>query len=138
MAMAQERAIFNRVRDIAKDLGYDTTFASEFSKPRFWPWLRETKFVPDVFLRRGGDTAIVEVKTRPVVTHDIFQMQKMREGRRMEALICVPNQAFHRIAPSVRAYAKTNNVSICRFSEIESALKELLEKSSHRTSTGKR
>ena len=129
MALGQEKMIAERVRDVAQHLGYEATIGAEAQSSGFLGWFRDQKFVPDILLRRGGRTAIVEVKARPVVTYDIFQMKRMRGDSDLAALICVPDPEYHRTAPSVRLYAEEVDVSICPFSKVDVELRELLDRS---------
>ena len=126
MALGQKETIAEQVGDIGRRFGYKTEFGHKTSPSRFWGLFRDRKYVPDILLKRGGRTAIVEVKTRPVVTYDIFQMAQMRGDSDLAALICAPDPEYYRIAPSVRVYAEDVGVEVCSFSGLDDALSNLL------------
>ena len=136
MASSQEKMITDRVKNVAKTEGFQIAVGGKRSPFGGLGWFQNSKFVPDLVLKRGNSIAIVEIKTRPVVTHDVFQIKKMLSRKNtIGALICVPDSSYYHTAPSVRDYANDLNVGICSFSDVESALKGLLEKPQRKSPT---
>ena len=126
MSTVSDRKLVEQVRDIAQSLGYRATLEPRASQIRVFGWFRGREFRPDIYLERSGRSVIVEVSSRPVLTYDIFQVDQMRRGKVIGALICVADPAYGRIKNSVMDYAEELNVHLCKLSDARSALGDLL------------
>ena len=127
MATTSERYLTDKVGNIAQSLGYEATFESAKTPIRVFGWFRGREIKPDLYLESKGRSAIVLVETRPVLTYDIFQVDQMRGKENIGALICVPDSAYPRTKESVKEYAKELDVRLCSMSDVEDAMRVLLE-----------
>ncbi len=115
------------VLDVAIALGYEATMVSDTFRLPALGWVRGGNRLPDLVVKGKDRTAIVEIKTRPVMIYDIFQIDQMRENQDVGAIFCVPDSAFNRIRNSVREYAGELNVQLCPLSKVGEAMKSILD-----------
>ena len=78
-------------------------------------------------MRRNNKSAIVVVRSNPVIFYDIFLTNQLRERDGSEALICVSDSAFGRVRGSSFEYADELGVRLCPLSEVGDELKNLLD-----------
>lgn len=127
MAIVSEIHIRDQVRHIAEDLGYETWKEPAAPRSRFFGWFRERPFRPDIVVKRDDRSAIVIVRSHPMMMYDVFQAHQARIQWNAQALICVSDSAFERVRGSAIEYADELGVHLCRLSEVGDALSGLLE-----------
>ena len=127
MAIAAKRPIKDQVLQIAEEMGYEAM--KEPAPPRFriFGWFRERPFRPDIVVKRDGRSAIVVVRSHPIILYDIFLTDQLRRKEGAEAVVCVSDSAFDRVRGSSFEYAEELGVHLCRLSEFGDALEELLD-----------
>ena len=127
MAIVSESRITDKVLQIAESSGYEAVKEPESPPFRIFGWFKGRSFRPDIVLRRHNRSAIVVVRSHPVIMYDIFLTNQMRERDGAEALICVSDSAFDRVRGSAIEYAEELGVHLCPLSEAGDALKYLLD-----------
>ncbi len=124
--MFQRVILRTRYFQIAEDLGYEARKEPEPPPFRILGWFRGRNFRPDIVLKRHNRSAIVVVRSHPIMMYDVFLTYQIREREGTEALICVSDSVFDRIRGSAIEYADELGVHLCRLSEVEHALEKLL------------
>ena len=127
MAIAAKINITDQVLQIAEDLGYEAMKESTTPPFRIFGWFRERPFRPDIVVKRDDRSAIVVVRSHPIMMYDIFLTDQLRRKEGTEALVCVSDSAFSRVRGSSFEYAEELGVHLCRLSEFGDALEELLD-----------
>ena len=127
MARVSENAIANKIVEIAQSLDYVATIEPEREPLRLFGWFRERQFRPDVRVQSGSRSAIVVVKSRPVMVYDVFLTDQVRGQKGTGALMCVPDALFPQIRESARQYAEELDVHLCPLSDAGQELQALLE-----------
>ncbi len=127
MAIVTESHITDQVLQIAESCGYEAIKEPETPPFRIFGWFRERNFRPDIVLKRHNKSAIVVVRSHPVMMYDVFLTYQMRLSEDAQALICVSDSSFKRIRRSTIEYAEELGVHLCRLSEVEHALEKLLD-----------
>lgn len=127
MAIAAEINITDQVLQIAEDLGYEAVKEPTTPPFRIFGWFRERPFRPDIVVKRDDKSAIVIVRSHPMMMYDVFQAYQARLQGNAQALICVSDSAFERVRGSAIEYADELGVHLCRLSEVGDALEELLD-----------
>ena len=77
-------------------------------------------------MRREERSAVVEIKSRPIMIYDVFLVHQARPKPSAAALICVPDNPFSRTRESAREYAQDLDVQLCSLSNLKKELKTLL------------
>ena len=123
-----------RVLDTLKQLHYDVR--TEFPGPgdtwtdRITTWLGNTPrrlAGPDVMVRDGDKTVMVEVKAYPILMGPLIQARHYADYYDAPILICVPDEVFPEILSSVRESAEANDIGLLPLGEIDEGLRVLLE-----------
>ena len=128
MAEISEQTIADEILQIARSCGYEVTSGVSNSRDRVFGWFKGRTPQPDIKVRNGTRLAIIEIKLRPVVMYDVFQIAQARGDRFTGgAIICVPTHLLPHIQPSTRAYAEELDVRLCASSDIGEELTDLLE-----------
>lgn len=121
-----------QVSEVARSLGYETTMEpSRTLRERLWGVGRGTSqrmsnCRPDLILEKAGKSVIVEIKAGPVLLGGVIQMKKCGESFDAPAILCVPDESFHRIPGSVRDFAKQSKVGLCPISRFGYALEDAM------------
>ena len=84
-------------------------------------------FSPDLLVQHGDKSAVIEVKTVPPLLGAVSQSRGYGDHFDAQPVICVPDASFERIPESVKDFAGRVNVRLYPVSQIEGALKDLLE-----------
>lgn len=127
MARLSEDTVANQIVEIAQSLNYVATIEPDREPFRLFGWFRERKFRPDIHVKNGSRSAIVAVKSRPVMVYDVLLADKARRREKHGALICVPDEILEKIRPSAWDYAKDLDVRLCSVSGAGQELQALLE-----------
>ena len=127
MTRISENTLANRIVEIAQSLDYTATIEPEREPFRLFGWFRERKFRPDVRVQNGSRSAIVVVKSRPVMVYDVFLTNQVRGKKGTAALMCVPDTIFPQIRESARQYAEELDVRLCSLSDAGQELQASLE-----------
>ena len=122
----------SRVADTIRGLGYNLTQEpSRIPNRRFWrddpaSLVRGLRYRPDILVERGGEFAIVEVKTHPVLLGGVIQARQYSDYFGANVIVCVPDDIFPKIPGSARALADDRGIRLCPLAEIGDALRDLL------------
>ena len=127
MAIATKSNIKDQVLQIAEDLGYEARKEPAPPQFRIFGWFRERPFRPDIVVKRDDRSAIVVVRSHPILLYDISLTDRLRRKEGTEALVCVSDSAFDRVRGSSFEYADELGIHLCPLSEVGDALRELLE-----------
>ena len=121
-----------RVVEAIRTLGYrPTQDPSRIPNRRFWrddpaSLVRGLRYRPDILVEHGGNFAIVEIKTSPVLLGGVIQAHHYAEYFGESVIICVPDDVFPEIPGSVRALANDRHVRLCPLAKIGDVLRDLL------------
>ena len=115
----------SQVLEIAQSCGY-VTREQDTAQFRIFGWFRGRKFRPDIVIGNGERSAIAVVKSRAVMTYDVFLTHQARPKSDVGALICVPDKIFPRIRGSTKEYAEELDVHLCSLSNLKKELKKIL------------
>ena len=126
MARVSEDTIANRILEIAQSLDYVATIEPEREPFRLFGWFRARQFRPDIRVNNGSRSAIVVVKSRPIMVYDVFLTDQVRGEKGTQALMCVPDTIFPQIRESARQYAEELDVRLCSLSDAGQELQALL------------
>ena len=88
---------------------------------------RRRTFSPDLLVQHGDKSAVIEVKTVPPLLGAVSQSREYGDHFGAQPVICVPDTQFEKIPESVKDFAGRVNVRLYPVSQIEDALKLLLE-----------
>ncbi len=131
----------HKVAEAIKQLDYNVvtepTGALETSKWDEWqerllPFLTQRPNLmgmPSLLVRHGEKVAVVEPKRYAMHLGSIIQARHYADYFDAPVVICVPDDAFHKVPDTVREWADKNSIVLSPFGEIGDALKELLEPS---------
>ena len=126
MARVSESTIASQIVEISQSLGYAATMEPDGEPFRLFGWFRGRKFRPDIRVKNGNRSAIVVVKSRPVMVYDVFLTDQVRGERGTGALICFPDALSQQIRESAREYAEELDVCLCPLSGAGQELRALL------------
>lgn len=93
----------------------------------FWQRKRSSDWIPDLLVKHGDKSAVIEAKITPPLLGAVSQTREYGDRFGAQPIICVPDASFERIPESVREYAGRVNVRLYPVSQIEGALKDLLQ-----------
>ena len=95
----------------------------------FLPWLKDNygHLLPKLLVQHGDKSAVIEVKIAPPLLGAVAQSREYGDHFGAQPVICVPDTSFERIPESVKDFAGRVNVRLYPVSQIEDALKLLLE-----------
>ena len=117
-----------------KELNYDVR--TEFPSPgdtwidRIATWLGSAHRHlprPDMVVRHGEKTVMVEVKAYPILMGPLIQARHYADYYDAPILICLPDDVFPQILSSVRESAEENGIALTPIGEIGERLRDLLE-----------
>ena len=86
-----------------------------------------TRYRPDILVENGDKFALVETKTKPVLTGSVIQAQRYAEHFDAKVVLCVPDDVFPQTPKSVKNFAQDNGIRLCPQSEVGTALREILD-----------
>ena len=84
------------------------------------------RYRPDILVESGDKFALVEVKTKPVLTGSVIQAQRYADHFGAKVVLCVPDDVFPQTPGSVRDFAQDNGIRLCPQSEVGEVLSEIL------------
>ena len=121
-----------QVSEIARKLGYETTLEppqtmrGRLRRVRRGASQRENDYRPDLLVEKPGKSVIVEIKAGPVLLGGVIQTKKYSESFEAPAILCVPDESFHRIPGSVIEFAEQSKVRLCPISEFRDTLEDAM------------
>lgn len=81
---------------------------------------------PDMFVELGEKMVVVEAKAYPILLGSVIQTKHYADYFGASAILCVPDDVFHKVPNSVREWAEANDVVLSPIGEIGDKLKMLL------------
>lgn len=129
----RETTLAKQVSEVARTLGFKTTLEpSQTLREKLWRVGRSTpqrmdNCRPDLILEKSGKSVIVEIKAGPVLLGGVIQTKKCAESFDSPAILCVPDESFHRIPGSVRDFARESKVGLCSISGFRHALNNAMQ-----------
>ena len=132
MSRMTEIEMTRSVSEVAQNLGYQVDLDPS---ARWWRRGRREYLVPvnfgqkvrpDLLVRRGDRSAVVEIKNRGVLFGGVEQVALYADVFDATGVLCIPDDAYCDIPASVSGYAEDENVYLCPFSKIGEVLRRLL------------
>lgn len=132
MTQMTEREMATAVLEAAKRLGFEVE-----TEPSAKPWniprrgyLIPTSFGralrPDLLVRHGDRSAVVEIKGTGVLFGGVEQVLQYAEAFKASGVLCIPDDAYADVPAGVSGYADGKNIFLCPISKIEDMLTGLL------------
>ena len=125
-------SVTEQVADIARKLGYQVT-VNPTRVPHWKPWrdgvtslFRSEKFKPELLVEHQGKFAVVVIRAR-VILFGIIETRRMADQAKAGAILCLPDEGFAQVRKSGLEAAEEIDVRLCPLSEVEAALREMLE-----------
>ena len=121
------------VSKVAQNLGYEVDM---HPSARWWRSGKRGYLVPvnfgrrvrpDLLVRHGNRSAVVEIKNRGVLFGGVEQVALYADVFDATGVLCIPDDAYWDIPASVAAYAEDENVHLCPISKIGEVLTDILD-----------
>ena len=132
MTQMTEHEMVASVQEAAQKLGYKVEMepsASRWNIP-LRGYLIPATFGrndrPDLLIRHGDLSAVVEVKNTGVLFGGVEQVLQYAEAFKARGVLCMPDNAYSDVPDGVSMYANGQEISLCPISEIEKVLTKLL------------
>ncbi len=132
MTQMTEHEMATSVLEVAKKLGFEVEM-----KPSVKPWVIPRRgylipasfgrtLRPDLLVRHGDHTAVVEIKDTGVLFGGVEQVLQYAEAFKASGVLCIPDDAYADVPAGVSGYADGKNIFLCPISKIEGTLTDLL------------
>ena len=132
MSRMTESEMTTSVRGVAQDLGYEV---DQEPSAGWWRSSRRGHLTPvnfgrvsrpDLLVKHGDRSAVVEIKNRGVLFGGVEQVIQYAEIFKAAGVLCMPDDAYSDIPASVAGYADDEHVFLCPFSKIGDVLTDIL------------
>ena len=132
MSRMTESEMMTSVRRVAQDLGYQV---NQEPSAGWWRSARRGHLTPvnfgralrpDLLVRHGDRSAVVEIKNRGVLFGGVEQVIQYAEIFKAAGVLCMPDDAYSDIPASVAGYADDEHVFLCPISQIGEVLTDIL------------
>ena len=132
MNRMSEHEMAHSVWEVANHLGYEVVTQPS---TRQWRSLRSgylfpvnfgRAFRPDMLVRHGDRSAVVEIKNTGVLFGGVEQVLQYAAAFNATGVLCIPDDAYSDVPASVSGYAEDENVFLCPISKIGDVLTDIL------------
>lgn len=132
MNRMSESEMTRSVSEVAQNLGFEVQI-----EPSAGRWRRPSRdylvpvsfgrrLHPDLLVKHGKRSAVVEVKNRGVLFGGVEQVVLYADVFKATGVLCLPDDAYSDIPASVSGYAEDENVHLCPISKIGDVLTGIL------------
>ena len=138
MEQLNETVFEEQVAKAFADLNYEVFIEPGIHKDRdswkskFTSWFWEPpdlpEIGPDLLVKAGGKTLVVQAKAFPVWLGPVVQARHYADFFEAPAIICMPMEAFSQVPESIRKLADANDIILSSLEGLQESIATLTDK----------